>query len=102
MTQHSCLVYEREWENGAKIQVLYWEPPLKPFPDAHPSDQIQLVTTDESGKQNFLLMNLEDIFTMMEGLSKAAQRAIRDDVPAHGGWSYQVYTPEQLDDEGNQ
>lgn len=80
--RHSCIVFEREWDgNGARIEVLYYPPPHKPYDDADPSDQMQLIITDGDGTTRGWLFNVEDALTLIEGVSKAAYMAVFDGVP---------------------
>ena len=67
-----------EWGNGAKIEfVLYAEP----IPDEHPSDQAHLMITDAQGNRGGWLMNIEDMATLIRGLSRLMDNAIASHKP---------------------
>lgn len=56
------------WKNGAKIEVYYYEKPLK---DEDPSDRIQLIISPAGQKPRGWILNLADATDIIYGLSKA-------------------------------
>jgi len=79
---HSERIYLEAWQNGAMVEVLFYEEPPDP---AEPSDRIHLVVTPADGESQGWLMNVEDAIGVIRGLSVAVQAAIEAEVPIKPG-----------------
>lgn len=62
-----------EWGNGSKIEFILHDAPQE---GEHPSDRLEMLVKDQSGKQQGWLMNIEDAACIIRGLSRLLDNAL--------------------------
>ena len=75
---HAGRVHGAIWQNGAMIEVFYYD---EPSDDFHPSDRMEISITDATGLKRNWRLNMEDAFELIEGLSKALKKCGENRVP---------------------
>ena len=68
-------IFTSLWKNGAKIEVLYYDKPIK---GEYKLDKIQVIVSPEGSKPRGWLMTAEEAVDLISGLSKAISFDLED------------------------
>lgn len=71
---YSC----EEWQNGSKMEFILYAGAQE---GEDPSDQLYMKVTDQDGKMQGWLMNVEDAVTIIRGLSRLVDNALATNKP---------------------
>lgn len=69
---------DEKWENGSRMEFILHSGPQE---GEDPSDQLEIIITDQDGKVRNWLMNIEDAITLIRGLSRLVDNALATNKP---------------------